>query len=166
MRNVMESRLKKTKLFRSRTTRGFTLLESILVLIIWSTVCCLGFYFTHNNQNRRIEKNFWQEFDQSWMEAKSRANFDRKGTIITFEKKRKQINFVAVGTDKLCQRTIKLPHEWSMPNDDQFSMRYDGYMSPASCVLFGNKGSKYNITVQLGWGEYHVQETATGHVIK
>ncbi|AVL00219.1 prepilin-type N-terminal cleavage/methylation domain-containing protein [Pediococcus inopinatus] len=143
----------------SKVKRGFTLIESLVVLTVVSLLLSAGTVSFKRVLAKQQEKEFWVTFDREWKKYEQFANLEGVVTYISFDKSRNKVSFRPLKTfdKKSCE--VKLPVTLSLFSNREVKIGSDGYVKPQT-IAFSSDLDKctYRMTVQLGWGVYHVKK--------
>lgn len=150
--------LLKIMFIKGRRT-GFTLLETLLVLLITSFVVAVLIFGVNcfrnysNNENR-----FFSTLGEAW-----------NATILMTKEKQLETNvyfyphdaviFVSQGKDQKVVRRIKEPNSLSVVSYHDVKIGKDGYVKPQTIKWYSEKNKQMIYQkIQLGWGIYHLEK--------
>ncbi|GAB5052738.1 competence type IV pilus minor pilin ComGD [Pediococcus ethanolidurans] len=136
---------------------GFTLIETLVVLSIIAFIFTFGHLTFKTVIEQQEEKQFWAKFDDDWKRYEQFANSEGVVTYITFDKSKRKIRFNPLKTFNKENSEISLPKTLSLFSNQEVKIGSDGYVKPQT-IAFQSEVNKctYRLTIQLGWGVYHV----------
>ncbi|WP_062903778.1 competence type IV pilus minor pilin ComGD [Pediococcus damnosus] len=142
----------------SKSKHGFTLIESLVVLTIVSLLFSTGNMAFKRVIEQQHEKEFWATFDREWKRYEQFANLEGVVTYISFDKAGNKVSFRPLKTFDKENYEVQLPKTLSLFSNQEIKIGSDGYVKPQT-IAFNSKINKctYRMTVQLGWGVYHIK---------
>lgn len=139
--------------------RGFTLLESIVVLIIAGLITTMGY------QGRQLhlqneEQKFWQEFDLNWRNMQTEVQGTNKLMLIKFGMKEIKI----INTTGEMKTEIRLPESLEITNKGSAITLGDGINNTQQKITFRSKIANkiYTFNCGIGWGMYEIEPVPKG----
>ena len=136
--------------------RAFTLVETMVVLVIFSSSLLIGLFNIKKSHSYQNEAYFFKQFDESWQYCKYLSNFKRCYTTIKFHKAENNISFDSNGRYFRWKKVLRLPADLKPFYDYSVIMDIDGYTKPQTIYFTQNNKNKYKLSVQLGWGIYEL----------
>lgn len=148
--------------YGSLKNSGFTLLETLIVLMITSVVFMVGVQ-VKNVQTDNYELRFFvREFLSEIENAQNKAVITGKGVVVQRKKENGQTVYYFSQEDSIImgtQRRLILPVSITATNFSTFWIKSDtGYIPPAT-INFGNSNINIRISFQFGLGRTEVEET-------
>lgn len=140
--------------------KGFTLFETMLVLMITSGLICLGYTNVKSLKSSNDEKIFLQRFEMNWKNMYRLTNYNGYRGSITFRRDAHEVIFLCQRYGKQWARHITFPESLSIANDKDFIIGKNGAVSPNKVVFRNNGKEKYEITAQMGWGVYELKRSS------
>ncbi|WP_412990048.1 competence type IV pilus minor pilin ComGD [Pediococcus siamensis] len=142
-----------------RLKSGFTLLESLIVLAMVGLLLTSGNLVLKNALSYQREKEFWENFDTEWKKYEQFANFENTVTYISFNKTQEKISFNPLKASNKANYVLKLPPTLHLLSSQEVKIGNNGYVKPQSIGFHSDRDQHtYRITIQLGWGVYHVKK--------
>ncbi|MEJ6400435.1 competence type IV pilus minor pilin ComGD [Nicoliella lavandulae] len=135
---------------------GFTVLESLIVLVITSLVIGLGMISINRATVARVqERIFWQSLKRQW-QFNERYAVENKTTVnVTFLKHQVQFQY-----PEQPERNYEFNYPKSVAKSserDLITIKSNGYISPKTIYWTVNNGQIIKQTFQLGWGIYRIK---------
>lgn len=139
--------------------KGFTLIETLVVLVISSLILSLSLLITHNfNENHYQNYLFWKEFHNEFELYESLVREHHSSVMIDFNTSSNQVNFVS-SSPKIHQHTIKEPRDLTTNHYYKILINNKGLVNPDT-VIWNVKGQrKLSQRFQLGWGMYTIEDS-------
>ncbi|MCF6515830.1 hypothetical protein GSH19_06685 [Lactobacillus sp. S2-2] len=142
----------------NQNKNGFSILESLIVLIIFCFFS--GLFFIGLNLLRMNQKYdyFWNNFHSVWQYEIMISKKHKCETNVYFFTDEKII-FKNFYNKKMHTKTIKLSSDLVPTKYDTVRISENGFVSPKT-IMWSSKNKKKNIrqTFQLGWGVYKIYE--------
>ncbi|GEL16049.1 hypothetical protein PCE01_18510 [Pediococcus cellicola] len=105
------------------------------------------------------EQAFWSNFDTEWKQYERFANLDGTITYITFNHKSGTVSFNPLKVFHKDAHSVKIPDSLQLYSDHEVKIGSDGYVKPQTISFHSDRDdSIYRLTIQLGWGVYHVKK--------
>ena len=144
-----------TKIKPMRNNYGFTLLEVMFVLGIWSILILISAPLLFNSIETQQEKQFFATFQSDLMYIQNQSlGTDEK---IQINLKKTSYEIVVPGEKQTTQRT--LPDGWSITSQTLTNISFNPYgtiRKPGTMIITTNK-REYHVIFRLGKGrEYHI----------
>lgn len=140
-------------------TKGFTLLETLIVLGMVSLMFGFGMMQIKQVNAASQERHFWQSLRQNWQASQVRARGNNKGTDINYLPSRRVIRFS--WTD---QRIIPRHNDVIIPQTIQIvsfaklRMLPNGYVKARTQKFYSDlTNQNYDMKIQLAWGGFYVE---------
>lgn len=137
-------------------SRGFTLLELLVVLSVVSVVLSLGTAVLSPLLEWSQKKMFIAQLQSDLFHAHSHAIDKKENVIVTFSKEKNQYEAVAVQGDVLFHRKIK-PATITEGTLSRFHITPEGNVSNFGKVNFRLNNLKIELTVYIGRGRFSVK---------
>ncbi len=132
--------------------KSFTLLESVIVLLLVCSICFLAVRFPHKSK-AQIEKNFLNNYQSFFNQAQLSAQKDNHDLKFFFFKRK--IEFV---DQKGNQHLLNIPKEFIGPNEE-IIIKANGYVAPTKIKFVDLQGKKrFTLIYSLGFGNYRVEK--------
>ena len=145
----------------SKWQSGFSLVESLIVLMVTSLIFLLS-STTANHQSNNIElRYFVNHFLTELEKAQNYAVIQNKAVkveIVTISGNTTIQFFTASPDYHFKKERLVLPTGVRVDRDQSFWVKGDtGYIQPTT-IYFSNSQNAYKITIQMGMGRYRVEE--------
>ncbi|WP_152639015.1 type II secretion system protein [Lentilactobacillus curieae] len=147
----------KLKILKQSSKSGFTVVESIIGLLIAAMI--LGLTVTMISgirQNRIQEKAFFDEYERCFRKAQNSSLLMHRKTQITVEDG--HLKFIDYG-DEARNFTLNVPETIHLANSKTIYITDAGFVSPQTIQWLNQDGNvKYKQKIQLGWGGFVVEK--------
>lgn len=132
---------------------GFTLLESMLVLLLITISFTISWpHFTHNWDQFRQDQ-FFRRLKSEWQLAQSNAKDHHEATQISFLNDR--IHF----DNEHYHHCLNLPKNLKVRDHTDLTMHADGYVRPCTWEFCSELDHHvYYMRVQMAWGGYRIEK--------
>lgn len=130
---------------------AFTLLESVIVLVI--AVLIVMIISPSMNKSRQIamERQFWTKLHSCWDLEVNKARRHHQRMIIYADGHQMRVG----------QEILKMPQTLSTHDFAVLNVHKDGFVAPQTRVLYSSiDHSRYVLKIQMGWGGYRVEKIA------
>ncbi|MHA8137964.1 competence type IV pilus minor pilin ComGD [Lactobacillaceae bacterium Scapto_B20] len=141
-------------MLKSKT--AFTLLESLIVLMITVIIFSLGMVgFNSRSTNHLQLKMFWQAFQRQWKHAEQYAVAYQSNVRVIFLERHLQFIY----DEPLQNQRINYPSGLQNANQhDSLLIKAGGHISPKTIYWRWDDSKTIKQTFQLGWGIYRIKE--------
>lgn len=138
---------------------GFTLIESIVVLIIVGLITTMG-YQGHQLHLQSEEEKFWQKFDLTWRNLQTEVQGTTRFMIVKFGLKEIKI----LTNDGKVVDDLKLPASLEITNKNASIRLGDGVNNTQQKITFRSKVANkiYTFNCGIGWGVYEIEPVPKG----
>ncbi|MGL2325020.1 type II secretion protein [Oenococcus oeni] len=131
---------------------SFTLLESVIVLLLVCSLCCLAVRIPHKSKEK-IEKDFLNDYQSFFNQAQLSAQRDNHNLKFIFSKKK--IEFI---DQRGGQHLLNIPKELIGPKD-KIVIKANGYVAPATISFSDPQGGRqFTLIYSLGFGNYRMEK--------
>ncbi|WP_225349639.1 type II secretion system protein [Paucilactobacillus wasatchensis] len=138
--------------------KGFTLLETLIVLGLISLTFSFGTLQLRQIRDASNERHFWQALQQEWQVSQTRAQGDNNGTDIVYLAGPQIIRFKWRAADYTTHyNDVAIPVTIKVVSFAPLKMLANGYVK-AQTQKFRSMltNQTYDMKVQLAWGGYYV----------
>ncbi|MEN2765995.1 competence type IV pilus minor pilin ComGD [Ornithinibacillus xuwenensis] len=138
---------------RTTNQKGFTLIESLVVLTIWLMILSLSVPLINSLYHKKTEEFFFNTLQYDILYVQSQAIGSNDYVRIILEKQ----SYILV--DSANQETIrKLPKGWSLDRRtlDTISFNSNGAIRKAGTIQIQTNRTKYKIVFPLGKGRGYI----------
>lgn len=137
---------------------GFTLIETLLVLIITAMILSLGFFASRFDQLSVLKhRQFWAEFQSNFILAESEAQ-GVDHIQIAIVSNDHLVKFIRLGKHKQT-KILKIPHGLNPYRNSTITIAQGGYIKPTTFTWYDHSlHEQIEQTFQLGWGVYRLRE--------
>lgn len=138
--------------------KGFTLLETSIVLLITSSILIVGYVNIRTSRDNINEKVFLKRFDMNWKNMYRLTTYDGYKGSIDFDENTQEIIFLCQRYRKKWVKHLKVPPSL-YTRDKVFNIGRNGVTAPGKVIICdaNQKKPKYDLTVQMGWGVYEIK---------
>lgn len=139
--------------------RGFTLLETLIVLGLVSLIFGFGAIQLDQAHAASQERHFWQNLQQNWQASQVRARGINKGTEITYLPSQHVIRFNWTDQHISPQhRDVTIPQSIQVVSFAKLQMLSNGYVKARTQKFRSNlTNQNYDMKIQLAWGGFYVE---------
>ncbi|WP_282804065.1 type II secretion system protein [Secundilactobacillus kimchicus] len=143
--------------FKLRGRKGFTVLETLVAMVITSGLLILVSYSVtaFRAHNPVAERAFWRALAADWKRSQYEARYRHHSTVVTILRGG-EIRFVCDGL----VRTLEMPRTLTVTKTTVVSMKGDGYVQPRTIQFHSTSGWQYKMIIQMGWGVYRLEKAA------
>lgn len=135
---------------------GFTLLESIVVLLITCSTIGMGLVNFRGAHSEQQEKIFFKRFEMGWQEMERLAMYEGCQGSVIFIKDDHSVMFHWQHGRERHSKYLDLPPNLEPYTDRTIRIGRDGIVAPTTVILQENGQNKYRLAAQLGWGVYEI----------
>lgn len=140
---------------KSHKKHGFTLVETLVVLIITTSVMFFTLEIVNSLKQQShyyVERDFWQQFQRCWDDNLIYARKNKQDTFVETVQNR-----VKFGSFRK-MRSLTIPSSIIPPKRLDIHINSNGYVAPQTVYWKLRSGGVYVQTIQLGWGIYHLKK--------
>ncbi|MBW1605765.1 type II secretion system protein [Lactobacillus sp. Sy-1] len=140
-----------------KSRSAFTVLESLIVLVIAGLVLAMGVFAVRSyNVGRVQERYFWQSFQKHWQFSERFAVENNSEVTVTFFTR--SVQFIYHDHDYQAAQINYPKGLLAVQNKSTVRIRKAGHVSPKT-VYFKSDNYQKTIkqTFQLGWGVYRIK---------
>ncbi|MEN1970577.1 competence type IV pilus minor pilin ComGD [Lentibacillus sp. N15] len=138
---------------------GFTLLEIVFVLGIWSILLLLVVPIQFSLLDHQEENQFFQTFQSDILFLQSMAYANTKQVDLTFDQANHRYTIQFVDGDILRERTY--PADWQIEErtiEKNIAFNDRGTVKQPGVISVVTSSARYNITFPLGKGRYYIEK--------
>lgn len=137
---------------------GFTLIESLIVLLITSVVIFVSAQ-VHTIQTANYElRYFMKEFTSEIEQAQNAAVITGRGFVVERKAQDKHISY-SFTQEGMPPTVVEQPTSVTGPLFNSFWIRgHTGYIQPETFIFY-NESIQMRLSFQFGWGRFELEET-------
>jgi type II secretory pathway pseudopilin PulG len=141
---------------QSKTRKAFSLLETIIVLVITSGTILMGYTGFKDAQSSNTEKIFFRRFEMNWKDMQRLTAYDGYKATVTFQKNTHEVIFLCYRYGKKISKHLEMPDGLGPVNDRTINIGKNETVTPINVMLESNGQIKYKLSAQMGWGVYEI----------
>lgn len=129
---------------------AFTLLESLLVLLITAMIVTALSPQMIKSRQRAVENEFFQRVETEWSKTTTRARENGESCRITIQNRRMYFGE---------RSSIALPKTLTPTYFGSVYIHDDGFVSPQTEIFQSNIDQRiYRLKIQMGWGGFRIEQ--------
>ncbi|MBD1378835.1 competence type IV pilus minor pilin ComGD [Metabacillus arenae] len=140
--------------------KGFTLIESIVVLSIVSILSAIGWAAFQPMYEKKAVEHFFEQMEEDILYAQHYSLVHKVPTVLSFSNHAYQaVSYGKAGAKTIIERSIKNGFTFQKSTmDPEIRFTDRGTVSKSGTFLVSYQGKTYSIIVYLGSGRFNVKE--------